>query len=82
MDRSSTAEAAVIFRYRYQQAGGHVHVRVFQSKDGHNFEKNGDLVFDERSWRVFWLAMESLNDAPGIPHVEGVRIEIKEENEA
>jgi hypothetical protein len=39
-------------RMRFKAMGGHIHVRVFTSHDGHNFAKNGDLVFDEDEWRV------------------------------
>jgi len=40
-----------ILRFRYQQLGGHVHVRVFTGTrfDG-TFAKVGDLVFADREW--------------------------------
>jgi hypothetical protein len=44
----------MIFRLRFQQAGGHVHCRLFQAKaPGQTWQKNGDLVFDERGWAAF-----------------------------
>jgi hypothetical protein len=40
-----------ILRFRFQQLGGHVHVRVFTATmfDG-TFAKVGDLVFSEQEW--------------------------------
>lgn len=47
----------MVFRLRYKVLGGHVHCRMFQA-NSHTFEKNGDLVFDERSWLDFRERME------------------------
>jgi hypothetical protein len=44
----------MIFRLRFVQKGGHIHCRLFQAKAaGHTWQKNGDLVFDERGWASF-----------------------------
>lgn len=44
----------MIFRIRYRKAGGHIHCRWFEARDARStFAKNGDLVFDERSWAAF-----------------------------
>jgi hypothetical protein len=40
------------FRVRWRQLGGHIHCRMFESVDGESWAKNGDLVFDARSWPV------------------------------
>ena len=68
----------LILRFRWRQLGGHIHVRTFtgRSFDG-TFEKNGDLVFDERQWRDMAPAIEELN------HHEllGVIIQVKHEDE-
>lgn len=35
---------------KYKLLGGHVHVQFFQSTMGENWEKNGELIFDEPGW--------------------------------
>ena len=48
----------MIFRIRFQSRGGHVHCRMFQADAiGHTWQKNGDLVFDERGWVAFSVLM-------------------------
>ena len=48
----------MIFRLRFVQKGGHIHCRLFQTKaPGQTWQKNGDLVFDERGWLVFATLM-------------------------
>lgn len=44
----------MIFRIRYKRLGGHIHCRWFEAPHAAaTFAKNGDLVFDERSWEEF-----------------------------
>ena len=44
----------MVFRLRYKKLGGHVHCRLFEAVDDtKTYAKNGDLVFDERSWPEF-----------------------------
>ena len=44
----------VIFRLRYRKLGGHIHCRLFEALDHTKvFAKNGELVFDVRSWPEF-----------------------------
>ena len=44
----------MVFRIRYRKLGGHIHCRFFEAQDRTmTFAKNGDLVFDERSWMAF-----------------------------
>jgi hypothetical protein len=44
----------MIFRIRYKKLGGHIHCRWFEAQDHtKTFAKNGDLVFDEKSWPEF-----------------------------
>ena len=44
----------MIFRIRYKKLGGHIHCRFFEAEDHtKTFSKNGDLVFDEKSWKEF-----------------------------
>jgi hypothetical protein len=44
----------MIFRLRFEQVGGHVHCRLFQTlAPGHTWQKNGEIVFDERGWEAF-----------------------------
>lgn len=38
------------FRLRYVKQGGHYHCRFFQCSSHDNWQKNGDLVFDEASF--------------------------------
>jgi hypothetical protein len=66
----------MIFRLRFIQKGGHIHCRLFQATaPGHTWQKNGDLVFDERGWGAFsalmWARIEMLPEDsmsdPGIP---------------
>lgn len=40
------------FRFRYQVAGGHTHVRFFAGT-GDTLGKCGDLVFRNEEWRLF-----------------------------
>ena len=40
----------MMFRLRWKKAGGHFHCRLFESVNGVTWAKNGDFVFDERSW--------------------------------
>lgn len=40
-----------VMRVRYKKQGGHYHCRVFTAHvPTGTYEKNGDLVFDERQW--------------------------------
>jgi hypothetical protein len=42
---------ALVLRVRYQQAGGHVHCRVFSApRAGTTFAKCGELVFSVGEW--------------------------------
>lgn len=34
----------------YKQMGGHVHCQMYTSMDGHNWTKNGELVFEVQEW--------------------------------
>lgn len=44
----------MIFRLRYKKLGGHIHCRLFEAQDHtKTFAKNGELVFDEKSWPEF-----------------------------
>jgi hypothetical protein len=52
-----------VFRLRYKQLGGHIHCRLFESSApatrSTTWQKNGELVFDARSWPVFCTLMET-----------------------
>jgi hypothetical protein len=55
----------MIFRLRFIQKGAHIHCRLFQATAaGQTWQKNGDLVFDERGWIAFakltWDRLEIL----------------------
>jgi hypothetical protein len=50
----------MMFRMRFKQLGGHIHVRVFESSNGVTWAKNGELVFDEQSWPAWRSKMDSL----------------------
>lgn len=43
-------------RFRHQQAGGHVHVRVFVGPDVDHLAKSGDLAFREDERDKEWTA--------------------------
>jgi hypothetical protein len=48
----------MIFRIRFEQRGGHIHCRLFQTKaPGQTWQKNGELVFDEAGWEAFAALM-------------------------
>lgn len=53
---------------KYKLLGGHVHAQVFESATA-NWEKNGDLVFDEKSFLQF---KHLLADNPYHPVIETV----------
>ena len=41
----------MIFRLRYQELGGHTHVRVFVGSTAASLGKCGDLVFRNEEWK-------------------------------
>lgn len=50
----------MIFRLRFKQLGGHVHCRLFQAlSPSHTWQKNGEIVFDERGWESFAALMHT-----------------------
>ena len=52
----------VRFKFRYEIAGGHTHVRVFCGDAGRNaFGKCGDLVFRNEEWELFMAQFRSTN---------------------
>lgn len=59
-----------LFRFRYQEQGGHTHVRLFAGPDGGTLGKCGDVVFRNEEWAEFKETFTS--DA---------RVEFKEEED-
>lgn len=50
-----------LFRFRWQEQGGHTHVRVFAGTEGSaSLGKCGDLVFRNEEWTDFLIEMNQL----------------------
>lgn len=62
------------FRFRYEVAGGHTHVRLFAGEGlGFTLGKCGDLTFRNDEWSDFSRAINALSD---VPNFAGAAFEI------
>lgn len=46
-----------MFRFRHEDLGGHVHVRLFSGQYGQALAKLGDLAFSSEEWEEFKHAL-------------------------
>jgi hypothetical protein len=66
---------STLFRLRYEELGGHTHVRVFAGNNEAALGKCGNLVFQNHEWsNLLGLLATDLNNSFG-------RISIKREDE-
>lgn len=54
----------MLFRFRYLQAGGHTHVRVFAGVSEGALGKCGDLTFRNEEWEEFKNVVATRKDSP------------------
>ena len=63
----------MIFRIRYEQLGGHTHMRMFAGPHDGALGKCGDLTMRNEEFKLFRDAATFIQFKPELPQVRGLR---------